>query len=148
MEENMKNLSFIFAIALVICISPSFNGLLAQTGTESTITGLPSPKPGKGHATGIIIVKGEPYKNKVITLIRLIDGKIKPLPDIKTDVKGRWTALNLEPGKYLVYRFFVHGFTTGIIYSSDDVKEVKPGMVTDFKTKDMTTDKEKKEMNK
>jgi hypothetical protein len=147
MEENMKNLSFIFAIALVICISPSFHGLLAQTGTESTIAGLPSPQPGKGHATGIIIVKGEPYKNKAITLLRLIDGKIKPLPDIKTDAKGSWAALNLEPGKYLVFRFFIRGFTRGIIYSSGDVKEVKPGMVTDFKTQDMSTDKEKKEMN-
>ncbi len=90
---------------------------------------LPPPKPGHGHAHGIMFFKNAPRKGIPIYLHKIKPDKIASEPVARTDEKGRWVALNLKPGKYVTTAFKPSfSFTYTIAY----VHEVKEGGVADF----------------
>jgi hypothetical protein len=93
---------------------------------------LPTPEPGRGHAKGILLHNGKGDKGFPVYLNVVKNGKFKSLGELaKTDEHGRWTVLNLEPGRY-----FPTGHWTEIIpqyhISDKNIREVKQGITTDF----------------
>jgi hypothetical protein len=90
---------------------------------------LPSPQAGRGHAHGIMLLKGKPQKGIPIYLHRINPNELGLDPVAHTDEHGSWMALNIKPGEYITTAFRPDG---ALAYSLDSVREVKEGGVTDF----------------
>ena len=107
----------------------------SKQNVEEIDKNLPPPKPGRGHALGVALLKGTPKKGLPIYLYRNTNGVAEPLGFIpKTDKQGRWVALNMKPGRY--FTAYTKNFSPKIVIWEHSIKEVKAGCVTDFGTKD------------
>jgi hypothetical protein len=91
---------------------------------------LPAPEPGRGHAHGVMLLKGEPRKGIPVYLHQIDPDQQGSEPVTHTDEHGAWVALNVKPAKYITTAFRLDG--APMIYYPDSVHEVKAGGVTDF----------------
>jgi hypothetical protein len=93
---------------------------------------LPPPQPGRGHAKGILLHNGKGEKGFTVYLNVVKNGKFKSLGELaKTDEHGRWTVLNLEPGRYFPTGYWIEIMPQFYI-SDKNIREVKQGTTTDF----------------
>lgn len=91
---------------------------------------LPAPEPGRGHAHGVMLFKGEPRNGVPIYLHQIDPDRPGLEPVARTDEHGVWVALNVKPARYIATAFRLDG--APLVYYPDSVHEVKEGGVTDF----------------
>jgi hypothetical protein len=103
---------------------------VAEATNEANAARLPSPKPGHGHAKGVMLYNGSPTNGLPVYLHRVKPEHWTTEPVARTDKDGKWVALNVPAGRYISTSFRVA--TAGVYYTPSDVKEIKEGEVTDF----------------
>ena len=102
---------------------------LAQ-GAGASLQELPAPQPGKGHARGVVLCpQGRPREGVPIYLHRLNPERLTIGPSARTDRKGQWHVLNLEPGRYMFNTF---GAGLRFTYTPDQVRDLSASAGADF----------------